>query len=264
MGISNLNHLEEYQSFLIIRESLSSTGNWADYNSIELPESLDIEYLAYSQMLDEHSREIANSINQLQRLVLSLKAWNIHLQYLVDDQRKFQIVSEFVEPIATVAINLPYVIRSRFIYSIAHLSHQANQSIFTEWKDDFPLDTAIYFGQADNFGSHWRTYNKLKRALEKIASGSYVDATFDFRNKYNHRYSPRIEVGLTGLVTRIVNKSGKVSYSFGHTEPLKLINIVTALEEQHKCCLKAFCQYQSLVKEQIISIQAYANKLPSD
>jgi len=258
-----MDSLKEYQCYLVARENLSTIGDWVEYNWTKLPQSLCITYLAYSQMLNEHSREIANSINQLQRLILSLKAWNLHLHSIDDDQRKFNIVSEFVDPIATVAINLPYVIRSRFIYSTAHLSHQANQSLCSEWKDDFPLDSEIYFAQADKFGSDWRAYNKLKQVLEKIASGNYVEESIDFRNKYNHRYSPRIEIGLTGLVSRNVDKSGHVSYSLGYTEPLKLINIVTILGAQHVFCLKAFSKYQILVKEQISSIQAHTLKLQS-
>jgi hypothetical protein len=140
MEIADLNLVEKYQQFLAARESLTPHGAWAEYDWDTFPTSLDIAYIAYSQMLQEHSRAIANSINQLQRLTLSLKAWDQILQPIECEQHKFHIITEFVDPSATVAINLPYVIRSRFIYSTAHLSHQANQSRTVDWKDDFPLD----------------------------------------------------------------------------------------------------------------------------
>lgn len=252
-----MNLVEEYQRYLAAREHLTQLGTWAEFDWAVLPDSLYIMYLTYSQMLNEHASEIANSINQLQRLTLSLKAWDQLLRSIDDEQRRLNIICEFVEPISIVAINLPYIIRSRFIYSTAHLSHQANQSRYTDWKDDFPLDSEIYFVQADEYGSNWCAYNKLKQALEKISSRKYVEATIDFRNKYNHRYSPRIEIGLTGLITRHVNEFGQVSYGFGYTEPLKLVNVVAALEKQHNFCLKAFSKYQNLVKEQVAAIEAH-------
>jgi len=145
---------------------------------------------------------------------------------------------------------MPYIIRSRFIYSIAHLSHQANQINLDNWQDDLPLDGEIYFEQADEYGKSWKKYSKLKLSLEKIANKKYNKLMHDFRNSYNHRYSPRIELGITGLVTRIVNENGKVSYGFGHIDPILLKDAIPLLEEQHLICLKAYQKYQDVVNEQ--------------
>lgn len=256
-----MNFSEEYQHYLTAREHLLPLSAWVEYDWAAPQDPLYITYLAYSQMLNEHPREIANSINQLQRLTLSLKAWDQRLRLVNDEQHKLNIICEFVDPISIVAINLPYVIRSRFIYSTTHLSHQANQSRCTDWKDDLTLDSEIYFEHADKYGAYWRSYNALKLALEKISSGNYIEATINFRHKYNHRYSPKIEIGLTGLVTRHVNKPDQVTYCFGYTEPLKLSNVVSALEKQHECCLKAFSRYKSLIKEQVDAIEAHNLRL---
>ena len=205
-------------------------------------------------MLDEHSRELANSINELQRYITSLKAWKGVIDNK-NDNEKFEIVIEFVSPIATLAINLPYVIRSRFIYSVAHLCHQANQVKQKNWVDDLPLDNEIYFDVADKYSSLWKSYKKLKLALEKISNKQFQSDTYDFRNKYNHRYSPKIEVGLTGLVRRNVRDNGKVSYGFGYTKPLKIDQLLPALSGQYLACLKAFEEYQKLVQEHISEIK---------
>lgn len=56
-----------------------------------------------------------------------LSAWRDVVNKL-DDKGKFDVAIEFVEPLATIALNLPYVIRSRFIFATAHLSHQAGMA----------------------------------------------------------------------------------------------------------------------------------------
>ena len=140
---------EEYRNFIRIREIVVPSGQLVPYDWIICLDTWHVSYMAYSQMLNEHACELANCINELRRLTLSLDAWDKLLYSKCDDYQRLELVIEFIDPIATVAINLPYVIRSRFIYSIAHLCHQANQTRNREWKDDFPLDSEIYFAQAD-------------------------------------------------------------------------------------------------------------------
>lgn len=250
-----MNLKDEFSSYLTIRGSINLVGSLASYDWVRSPESWPIEYMAYSQMLCEHAREISNSINQLRRLIHSLEAWAVLISSKSSSDDKFELIIEFIDPLATLLINLPYIIRSRLIYSAAHLSHQANQVKISGWRDDIAIDSEIYFSEADKHGAAWKSYKKLKVSLEKIAGRSYVKETHNFRNKYNHRYSPRIEIGLTGLVTRYVSGSGQVSYGFGHTEPLKLACVVSALKSQHEFCFKAFCLYQKLVEEQILAIK---------
>lgn len=242
---------EAYTKSVAIRRSVTAFGELAPYDWIKSPEQWPLEYMVYSQMLEEHSMELANSVNQLRGFIGKLSAWGDILADSGEDEINRQIVKEFVDPLATVAINLPYVIRSRFIYSVAHLCHQANRVKLQDWKDNFPLDSEIYFEQADCHGQHWKSYGKLKLRLQRISNKKYVDETLDFRNKYNHRYSPRIEYGLTGLVVREVAQDGRVSYVFGQTEPLKVKHIVELLKDQHNECMKSFFEYQKLVRDQI-------------
>jgi hypothetical protein len=214
-----------------------------------LADTLPIEWVAYSQFLQEHSSELSNSINELQRYLVSLKAWQKVLEGL-EEEELHRTVVEFVAPTATLALLMPHVIRSRFIYSVAHLSHQANRLKLNNWSDDLPIDTEIFQREADKYGGAWRSYSKLKIALEKIANKTYREATHDFRNSYSHRYSPRIELGLTGLVTRVVSKDGKVSYGLGQTPPLKISEITELLSNQHEHCIRAHNKYQELIDEQ--------------
>lgn len=241
------------QQYIVESERLGSIGPLAPYDWYTLKNTLPAKWMVYSLFLKEHASELSNTINEFRRYIASLLAWEKVIAGL-DQEEKYHVVIEFVSPLATLTLNMPYVIRSRFIYSVAHLSHQANQTKQKSWVDDLPIDSEIYFEAADKFGQPWKKYTKLKVELEKIANKEYGKATHDFRNKYNHRYSPEIEIGLTGLLTRTVNQDGRVSYTFGQTEPLMLKDIIALLKTQYFLCMISYEKYQALVNEQVVEI----------
>lgn len=241
--------IEIYAKFLECREAVSPVPELAAYDWLTLKKSLDFGWLAYVEFINEHHLELANSINELRNYLVSLRGWNEAIKIL-NEQERLDCVLENVVPLATLALLLPYVIRSRFLYSVAHLSHQANQLKRDDWKDDLPLDSEIYMRDADLHAGHWKSYGKLKQKLQKVANREFSDNTHDFRNSFNHRYSPRIEFGLSGLVKRRVDETGNVSYELGQTEPLKLELIIDLLQGQLSACHGAFTAYQKLVNEQ--------------
>lgn len=233
-----------------IKSTLTFNIQIASHDWVTLNRSLPVRWFPYGQFLWEHSRELSNSINEFRYQIGALMAWNKVVNEL-DQETKVRVIAEFVGPIATAALMMPYVIRSRFIYSASHLCHQANRLKHDSWKDDLPVNEEIYFGIADRYGKHWSGYSNFKCALEKIANKRHREETNDFRNKFNHRYSPRIEVGLTELVSRYIGNDGTVSYALGSSEPLKLKKIVPLLVDQHGYCLRAHEKYVALVDEQI-------------
>lgn len=209
-------------------------------------------------MLDEFARELANVINDLTRYTHQLEAWAATVEPLSAEE-KLDATHQFIDVLATTAVNLPYVIRSRFIFATAHLCHQANitKNPIT-WIDDLPLDGEIYFDTADRAGAGWRKYNPLKRGLENIAGKSYREATHDFRNAYNHRFSPRFVVGITRLVSRRKhNTSGQAAYEFGGMPALELTTVAALLVQQRDHSYAAFEAFQKLAHEHERAIFAF-------
>lgn len=242
----NIQLLTTYEKFLNLRFEAKGPGELADYNWYSLPDTLPFEFMPYSQMLADHSREVANSINELYRYVVNIQVWE-QIFKEVNEELKHELIIEMVDPFATLAINLIYIIKSRFIFSIAHLCHQANMFKFkTKWKDNLPNDEEIYFKHADETGSSWRSYKKLKLSLEKTGNKQFTKSTSNFRNKYNHRYSPRIEIGHTGFVKRKRSET-KISYGFGPTEPLTLSKLTPILSEQYTLYLQVYSCYKKLI-----------------
>jgi hypothetical protein len=246
-----------YRQYRSALNTIPFKGKLMPYRWGALPRTLPFEWMAYAEMFKEFSQELANTINDLSRYTHQLAAWREVVSNL-DVDAKLSVAVEFVDPLATLALNLPYVIRSRFIFASAHLSHQASRAKApAEWKDDLALDHEIFFEQAQTAAAPWKSWSKLKTKLERISDRTYQAKTRDFRNTYNHRFSPRIVVGQTNMVTRRVDLAAKrVSYGFGGLEPLTLELVVELLEEQCERCYKAFEAFQKLVKEQEIVISA--------
>jgi hypothetical protein len=244
--------VERYREY---RAALSDTpsGPAVEYDWSGLPDRLNVIWMPYRMMLDEFSREIANGINQLTDYNCRLRTWHRIVSTLTD-QEKLEVAHEFVDPIATVAVNLPFVIRSRFIFAAAHLCHQANR-IQDGWRDDFPLDSDIQFDAADRYGAAWRRYGRFKLKLERIADRTFREATGDFRNAYNHRFSSRFVIGMTGTVLREVDpRTKQIFYSFGLRPPFELGVVADLLDAQCQRIVAAFRAFQILVREHEQSI----------
>jgi hypothetical protein len=249
--------IESYTQYNRILEGTPFNGKNMEFDWGELSGSVDPVWMPYSLMFDEFARELASVVNELSRYTHQLAAWRDLLAPL-DDQKKFDAIVGFVKPVATVAINMPYVIRSRFIFATAHLSHQANRAkLGAAWNDEFPLDVDVHFDAADAHAKGWRRYKALKKRMEGIGAKGYQQATNDFRNAYNHRFSPRIEVGITQVVKRHVLPDGSVSYGIGGVDPLKLSSIVTLLEAQCQFCYQTFEAFKLLVREHEEAIKSY-------
>ncbi|OJU24037.1 MAG: hypothetical protein BGN91_11200 [Nitrobacter sp. 62-13] len=251
--------VELYRRYRDALDVIEHDARPVGYDWGALPNPLDVLWLPYRSMFDEFSREIANSLNQLNDYTCRLKAWNVVTASMTDNE-KLDATHEFIDPIATAGLTLPYVIRSRFIFAAAHLSHQANRSRDgMSWEDDFPLDQHVYFEAADKHGSGWRKYNDFKRRIEKIGGNDFKEETRDFRNAYNHRFSPRFVIGITQIAKRELDRTTKqVGYSFGGLPALSLDIVVAAMTEQYNRGRDAFNAFQALVREQEASIVAYS------
>ncbi|PDT76988.1 hypothetical protein CO675_10405 [Bradyrhizobium sp. C9] len=144
-------------------------------------------------MIDEFSREIANSINDLTNYAHNLKAWHRVLSDMTEDEQ-FDVHHDAIDPLAVTAINLPHVIRSRL--------------------------------------------------------------THDFRNAYNHRFSPRIGHGITQVVSRSIDPTSKqVTYTYTMLDGIKLDPLTDLLTGQCERAYVAFAAFQDLVNDQIATIK---------
>jgi hypothetical protein len=210
-----------YKKYRAAFDAVSAPARRMPYDWSNLPDALGFQWMAYGLMLPEFSRELANIINRLTDDVPRLEAWSKVVAPLSEKDR-MRANLEFIDPLATVAVCRPSVIRSRFTFAAAHLCHQANRAKQGKaWRDDLPLDEEIYMDTAERVGADWRKFGRLKLRLEKINGAAFKKATHDFRNAYNHRFSPHFAVGMSQIVTRKVDPTtNQVTYGFGIIKPI--------------------------------------------
>lgn len=230
-------------------------GKLAPYGHIVIP---DKSLFVYNNLLQEQAQTLANEINQFCIGLTQLNAWDIVLKQY-DQEEKYILLSEFIENIAIVCTSCPKVIRSRFLFSVSHLSHQANLATNSNWKEkELPDDRQINWETMNKVAAAWPHFNPFLIELEKLGNNQYDQATKQFRNKYHHRYPPRFILGATGFVSRTVYKDGRVVYGLGDSiEPLQLTDILPILLEQHRISLICFEKYSDLVREQLSAIHKF-------
>jgi hypothetical protein len=242
---------DHYSAYLGVIDTVPIVGPFADYGWGNLPDRLSGVWLVYGQMFDEFARELPNTINQLVSKEQRLGAWEIVVADLDPDAFN-NVLYEFIEPVATIALNLPVVIRDRIVFATAHLIHQANQALgFADWRDDLPTDREVKRRDLEKRGHRWSAMPELLDTLDRLAAQADYDAqTGNFRNRYHHRFSPRIGIGITGLVTRIVEpQTKKISYAIGGAEPLSLAQIRAFLGQQIAHAHEAYGAFKALVRE---------------
>lgn len=250
-------HVDLYRRFSEARPATDRVGRIMPYRWTGMPERLAGVWMVFSSMLDDFAREIANAMNAFTINVRRLHAWGAVLDKLNEDEHA-EAIHEFLEPIATLCLLTPYVVRSRLIFATAHLCHQVNLFRETGWSESsLPMDDEIWMDSADRQGAPWRRYNRLKTRIEAIGGQRLRKATADFRNAFTHRFSPRVETGITNFATRHFDPTtGHACYALGGTEPLGVKDLTVLLDAELERCYSAFAAFQALVMEQVAFVTA--------
>lgn len=222
--------------------------------TVRLDAEFGLQQMVYRDLADEAARDLANGINHLIGLTERLTAWQKVIEGL-DLREKNEILLEFVQDLASTALLSPYTLKARFYFAVAHLSHQANCVRLGErWSDDFealPEDWKINEEWACKLAKSWRSWKKLIRVLNKVDAGDFKSATDDFRSKHTHRFTPRVELGITQMMKRLrAQDRTKPRYGIGGSEPIKLETAMRALKSQCLNLSKCYGEFQNLVAEQ--------------
>ncbi|MGE4304736.1 MAG: hypothetical protein AB7E24_11985 [Novosphingobium sp.] len=244
--------LELYRRYLEAEPDSGTVGRFMSYDWVEMPGDIYGILATYSFMLDDFARELANAVNAFTVNIRRLKTWTSLLPTL-DKKARREAIHEFVEPISTLALLSPYMLRSRFLYATAHLCHQVNLIRESDWGENaLPMDGEIWFEAADRQGKPWKAYRPLKLRMERMAGKALSASTADFRNAFSHRFSARIGEGITNFAERkFDNETGSFFYTFGGTSPLDPSKLVELLSSELDRSYDAFGAFQALVAEHL-------------
>jgi hypothetical protein len=248
MSLPEALYLESYVLYRANMQNIPDDNNYADFEWYQLAES-EAHWFQYSQLL-EFSRTISNTINALGNYSYRLRVWDITLNGLPDNH-KMELLFEFAAPLADLALNLPFVIKSRLIFAITHLSHQANKVLDKEnWRDNLPDDRDIKLIVARKYSSRWEAFQPLDTALERLCRGKILES----RNKYVHRVPFQEIIGHTWFFERKVNKDG-VTYDFGERPPIELAQLADELKVEFLLALQAHNEFKALVGAQLAAMR---------
>jgi hypothetical protein len=194
----------------------------------------------------EHIVAATNTINRFNYDLHSITAWSKVFDSIIEDE-KMQALFEFVFSIASDSLSAPYSIKQLFIRSIYEISHQTNRFHDTNWKDA-SLQKQTNFDDAQRVAKRFVSWPALCSALSLLNDENFTTASDNYRNRLNHGFPPRIEVGHAIAVQR--DPDAASSYLIRHAPPLLIADLIPLLGAQYDAALNCFDAYIELVKEQ--------------
>jgi len=255
--------VEYYQQFTEVRDGVGFCGPSVPYRWLSTPENHDLmkphgmSAFLWFELAEFQALDIANSINSLSIHARNFDAWHRVLEGVARNEA-FRVYLEFIQSNTVVALNLPYSIKSRFYYAIAHLSHQANRFVDDQaWKEsDLPTDQEINQEIAAKVARNWKGWRRVAKELELCNSTSFRNNSQDFRNKYNHRHDMLVGIQATPPVERKITQDieQNVSYTFGGTYTMELSEISHLIKIEFQNFCSAYSKLQGLINEQRASI----------
>lgn len=228
----------------------------------QINDALGMQKVIFEAHLRDGLRDLANSVNDLLLKTLRLEAWQSVLKFYETDGDRNLIIFNFIQPEAESALILPYSIKSRFFYAAAHISHAANRIILSnvEYADDelnLPNDDRISENVAAKPMKNWRRSKGLFKSLSHVNTSNFKERTGNFRNKFAHRYAPRIEVGTTSSIGRDIGLDGRATYILFQKDSLPLKTAIDALHIECTELRGAFSAFEALVLEQKSKVDSY-------
>ncbi|HUC71584.1 MAG TPA: hypothetical protein VMS01_10365, partial [Stellaceae bacterium] len=154
-------------------------------------------------LASEHIITVTNIVNRFHYDLHSFISWSRVFEEISEDEKLMALV-EFVIPVSNQCLSAPYLIKQTLIKSICILSHQANRFFIDNWTDEsLKPDRKHDFNHAKTLARHFCTWPVIEDALAHLNSKEFIDASDDYRRKFNHGFPRRIEYGHSMIIERV-------------------------------------------------------------
>lgn len=194
---------------------------------------------------DQDLQDLANFANSLSYHLLSLQSWALVLEGLSDSDRH-SVVVEFINPLAYLCLGVPYAFKGRMHYSIAAVSHLANECVISGWEYVDDLGPSKYETARQQAGD-WYGWPRLRGCLGRVDDKAYRKASKGFRNHFHHGRPGLVEFGVRPVTHRTDDGAG---LALGIEEAIPLADIIQALLPQASAIVSAHAAYVDLIVEQ--------------
>lgn len=239
------------------------------------------------QMLSSNLNELINTINAWNHRVRSWAAWNRVLASISNLKERWDIRSEFVEPLAYFCLQQPAGARDRLTRFATQVVHFGNLRVLAGYPDVLAEDAkvlkrlqknhkkphAVFLSREEaeaqfrNKSSEWREAGALMALIEQLDDDDYRCATGDWRNRAAHGIAQHFDFGEVERVTRRVGfaetavevlggvefredrSRSVVSYVFGGSDALNLDAVLGANQSQLDLAMRAMDACSALLRE---------------
>jgi hypothetical protein len=210
-------------------------------------------WMLFHMMADGHKEELLNGINHFCTRGRRLSIWSELLREIEDDDEKWEVLMEMVEPVFRITMDYPYALRSSLIYVSALLLRETARLLNFSFKDF--RDREIAYKTLETFkpladSQGWNSFDVFLQKLSAINSKAFVEQTQNYRNRFHHQVEPSLEMGLLSSVRRQI-ENGKLSYEFGVENPVKLSVVLPLLNSEHDACIEAFQAFWVFLNDQV-------------
>ena len=201
-------------------------------------------------MLQDELREVTNQLHQWRDMLRSWHAWN-EVASTYEEQEAWTLRREFMEPLMHSCLLAPSSFRDLLTFVGTNAMHQLRLHTESGYIDRMqgdpnpsdpkprPLTRRKKEERLFTMLAPITASGPFTSALRRLDDVDYREQTKDYRNSNSHAIGPRIAVGITKMVTRIVvpatemqwqpDGTGRIvtvpgrfvpSYTFGGLEPL--------------------------------------------
>jgi len=229
-------------------------------------------------------RELTNLVNRWKSLLHRWHAWN-RVAASYDEDQAWELHHEFLEALAHDCLTRPSSMRDAITAVATNSLHQVRCALGNGYADrldgdpstpDSPhqhLSRAKKEKRLANIASIWSESKSFLAVLRSLDDASYRQQTSDYRNLTNHAIGPRLGVGITRTVTRVVIQATRmqedadgscreveipgqmaVCYGFGGTEPLDYEGARLANLEQFLRARDCYVKFMELLQSAVNSI----------
>lgn len=196
---------------------------------------------------------LTNEVNSFGQSLEKLAAWARVLD-AVGIGEKHELLLEFVTPLATYVLNLPFALKNRFAFAAMRLSDEANQlcSKVADGLERTSDDRRVpEWKVLWRYGAHWQSWAGVKKAVEDISpdGSNRVGRIEKYRDRFVHRIPHYIGLGILET-TSVERRESGWTVTTSNVPPLDLFEIVRELIPAHEACRQAHAVLQELANEQ--------------
>lgn len=238
-------------------------------------------------LLGPNFNELINAVNAWNHRLRSWSAWNRVLTSIGDETDRWDVRSEFVEPLVFFCLHQPASTRDRLIRFATQVVHVGNMRLIPGCRDELREDARVFKRLQQNHkfphavflkrneaeaqfrekSGEWLAAEALLAGVLQLDAEDYRDATGDWRNRAAHGIPQHFEFGEVERVTREVefartkvdvaggvefkeDRTRKsVSYVFGGYDALKLDDLLKANQSQFEVAMRAVGACEKLLRE---------------